>query len=96
MATFQLKIITPQAIVFEGQVESLSAPGEDGYFGVLANHAPFLTTLQDGALELRAPAEDGAKTETWKISGGGFFEVHKNQAVVLAQNIQSAPASSGR
>ncbi|HBF33986.1 TPA: ATP synthase F1 subunit epsilon [Candidatus Sumerlaeota bacterium] len=86
MATFQLKIITPQAVVFDGPVESVQAPGGDGYLGVLAGHAPLLTTLQDGKLTASGA---GQGSKSWQVTGGGFLEVHKNKVTVLAQNLSA-------
>ena len=40
---FSLNIVTPTKMVFSGEVQSFSAPGEDGGFQILFNHAPFLS-----------------------------------------------------
>lgn len=84
MGEFQLQIITPQRVAFDDKVESLVAPGEAGYLGVLADHAPLLTTLGDGTLTVRGVHA----TRVFKISGGGFLEVCKNKVLVLAKNVQ--------
>ena len=81
-ATFHLSILTPERGVFEGEVEYLEAPGSEGYFGVLANHASMVTSLMAGRLTLR----QGGRDETYQVSGG-FFEVSKNRATVLADTI---------
>jgi len=83
-ATFHLSILTPEKSVFEGDVEYLEAPGSEGYFGVLANHAGMVTSLMPGRLTLR----QGGRDQTYQVSGG-FFEVSKNRATVLADTIQS-------
>ncbi len=82
MADFQLQIYTQEKKVFEGTVTSLVAPGEEGYLGVLANHAPLVTNLGNGKLTLR----QGDKTIEHAVSGG-FLEVHANQAVILADSL---------
>ena len=41
---FQLEIITPEKVVFSEKVVIVTAPGKDGYLGILANHAPLLTS----------------------------------------------------
>ena len=51
-AAFQLSILTPEKAVFEGSVEYVQAPGTEGYFGVLANHAA-LVTAQIGRASCR-------------------------------------------
>ena len=49
MASFALEIVTPERVVYSGQVDSVQAPGSRGSFGVLAGHMPLLTSLQVGA-----------------------------------------------
>ena len=50
MALFHLTILSSQRKIFEGDIQSLVAPGEIGYFGVLANHAPFISGLIPGMI----------------------------------------------
>ena len=82
-ATFQLSILTPERSVYEGAVEYVEAPGSEGYFGVLANHAALVSGLGSGTLKVRDA--EGA-TQSWKVSGG-FFEVSHNKATVLADSV---------
>ena len=86
-ATFHLSILTPERSVFEGDVDYLEAPGSEGYFGVLANHAGMVTALMAGKLTLR----QGGRDQSYQLSGG-FFEVSRNQATVLADTIAAAKA----
>lgn len=88
MASFQLSILTPEKTVFEGPVEYVEAPGTEGYFGVLANHAALVSGLAEGTLKVRGV--DGA-TQSWRVSGG-FFEVSNNQATVLADSVGTEAA----
>ena len=81
--TFQLSILTPEKTVFEGTVEYVEAPGTEGYFGVLANHAALVSGLASGALKVR---DAEGRTQSWPVSGG-FFEVSNNRATVLADAI---------
>jgi F-type H+-transporting ATPase subunit epsilon len=79
--TFKLEVITPDKIVLsEKSVTSVMAPGVEGYFGVLANHAPFMTELAIG--ELDYAKADGTKNEL--AIAGGFMEVKDNTVSVLA------------
>jgi F-type H+-transporting ATPase subunit epsilon len=87
MPSFHLQIISPQRVEFDGDVESLVAPGEDGYLGVLANHAPLLTTLKDGSLTFRPHNGGAGAKERYRVSGGGFLEVHRNKVIVLANQV---------
>lgn len=82
-ATFHLSVLTPEKSVFEGAVEYVEAPGTEGCFGVLANHAALVTGLASGALKVRAA--DGTQ-QSWQVSGG-FFEVSANRATVLADSV---------
>jgi len=82
-ATFQLSILTPEKSVFEGEVEYLEAPGSEGYFGVLANHAGLVTSLMPGRLVYRQAGRD----VSLRVSGG-FFEVSRNHATVLADTVE--------
>ncbi|MBN1867952.1 F0F1 ATP synthase subunit epsilon [Candidatus Sumerlaeota bacterium] len=93
MSVFHLQIVSPQRVEFDGEVESLVAPGEEGYVGVLANHAPLLTTLGKGNLSAR---EASGEEIQCRIEGAGFLEVYDNNAVVLAERIEilSAGGSS--
>ncbi|MBK7369643.1 MAG: ATP synthase F1 subunit epsilon [Candidatus Eisenbacteria bacterium] len=82
--TFELSILTPEQAVFEGTVEYVEAPGSEGYFGVLANHAALITALTAGSLKARLA---GGAEEKWQVSGG-FFEVSNNKATVLADDVK--------
>ncbi len=81
--TFELSILTPEKSVFEGTVEYVEAPGTEGYFGVLANHAALVTGLASGSLKARLA---GGQEQKWTVSGG-FFEVSNNKATVLADSV---------
>ena len=81
---FELSILTPEKAVFEGTVEYVEAPGSEGYFGVLANHAALITALTAGSLKARLA---GGAEEKWQVSGG-FFEVSNNKATVLADDVK--------
>jgi F-type H+-transporting ATPase subunit epsilon len=84
--TFTLSILTPSREEFAGKVTSLVVPGAAGYLGVLAHHAPLITPLAAGNLEVRFP--DG-KTVLYYVSGG-FLEVSRNKAIVLADSLEPA------
>jgi F-type H+-transporting ATPase subunit epsilon len=82
--TFKLEIISPVRVVFSDDVTQVKAPGKMGYFGVLPNHAPFLTHLRTGAVEV----EKDGKTITFAVTGG-FSEVLNNKMVILADAAES-------
>ncbi len=81
---YQLSIVTPDRIFYEGDIASLSAPGSAGYLGVLTGHAPLLTPLATGKLFFR---EESGKSFLAALSGG-FLEVSKKGAIVLADSIE--------
>ncbi len=83
MDNFTVHIITPEQIEFEGEVESVTAPGEDGYFGVLAHHAPLLANLSEGKLTVRISS---FSQKSWNIDGG-FLEVHPDGVIVLVRHL---------
>ncbi len=81
---YQLSIVTPDRIFYEGEISSLTAPGSVGYLGVLTGHAPLLTPLAVGKLSFR---DESDKNFLAAISGG-FLEVSKKGAIVLADAIE--------
>jgi len=80
---FNIEIVTPEKLVFKGEVKSLVVPSYKGYLGVLADHAPLVCMLVPG--EITVHSDD--KTDVYSISGG-FMEVAKNNAVVLADSAE--------
>ena len=48
-----LEIISPEATLFKGEVDSVSVPGLNGYFQVLNNHAPIVSSLKKGKVEIK-------------------------------------------
>ncbi len=82
--TYRFKILSPKAQILDEDVVSVVAPGEAGYLGVLANHAPLITTMTDGELKVRLSA-GGEKR--YRITGGVFRVAH-NSAVLLTESIE--------
>ncbi len=82
---FTLEIVTPQKSVFSGSVESFSAPGANGGFQVLVDHAPFLTTITVGEVKLR----DQSGKELFYATSGGFVEVSSNHMFFLADTVEA-------
>lgn len=81
---YKLEIITPQETVFSGDVVSVVAPGEIGYLGILADHAPLATSLADGKFTLRTPNN---KVTFYKTKAG-FMEVLRNRVVALVERAE--------
>jgi F-type H+-transporting ATPase subunit epsilon len=79
MATFQFNLVSPEKLLFAGQVDQVDVPGSEGDFGVLAGHSPFVTTLRPGILTMYR--ESGALRVA---VSGGFAEVSDAGLTVLA------------
>ena len=81
---FLLEIVTPRKVMFNGQVQSFTAPGAVGSFQILFNHAPFLSATTVG--EVKVVDAEGVATRY--ATGGGFVEVKNNHVVMLADSIE--------
>jgi F-type H+-transporting ATPase subunit epsilon len=79
MAGLHFELVSPEKLVFSGEVEQVDVPGAEGDFGVLAGHAPFVTTLRPGILTLH-----GSGGAQQIVVLGGFAEVSANGLTVLA------------
>ena len=79
MATFQFDLVSPEKLLISGQVTQVDVPGSEGDFGVLAGHAPMVTTLRPGILVVYR--DDG---ELRVVVNGGFAEVSPTGLTVLA------------
>ena len=82
MSSFNAQILTPEGSLFEGEVTGVQMPGALGRFEIKANHAPIVSTLEQGNVVVRKA--DGEVNYT--ISGG-FVEVAKNKLTLLAESV---------
>ena len=81
MAALALTIVTPdREVVREEAVSLVLAPSIDGQVGILPSHAPLVTSLAEGTLEIRRDGSPGYLSVT-----GGFMEVMNDKVVVLAE-----------
>ena len=83
---FRLSIVTPEKVFYNDEIQSLVAPGTEGYLGVLSNHAPLITALKPGKIEFR-DKED--KTRVLSVTKG-FLEVSNNTATILCDAAEYA------
>jgi F-type H+-transporting ATPase subunit epsilon len=83
--TYQLEIVTPERILLSELVAETIAPGTEGYLGILAGHAPLMTTLEPG--ELSVTFGDG-RTSSRIVIGGGFMEVNPTKTTILADSAE--------
>jgi len=79
MATFHFDLVTPDKVLFAGQVDQVDVPGAEGDFGVLAGHAPLVALMKPGVLVVH---EGGRKHRL--VVMGGFAEVNAQGLTILA------------
>ena len=77
-----LEILTPDKKVFEGDVTAVTVPGTLGSFQILKDHAPIISTLEDGPVIVKG----NNSLETFNIKGG-VVEVLDNKRIVLAEAV---------
>ena len=81
--SFEIEIISQKGVEFNGDVDSVTLPGKDGYITILKNHASLVTTLKSGKLITRSSKE---KEKIIEITGG-FSEIKNNRLIVLIDNL---------
>jgi F-type H+-transporting ATPase subunit epsilon len=77
----QLRILTPEKILFEGDIDSITLPTPDGIITALPKHTSLVTPLTNG--EVKVKNKSGEKKF---LASGGVFEVSHNKAVMLLRN----------
>ena len=86
MATFRFELVSPERLVFAGDVSQVDVPGEEGEFGVFAGHAPYVATLKPGLLTIYGNGEPQRI-----VVRGGLAEMGPAGLTVLAE--QAVPVS---
>jgi F-type H+-transporting ATPase subunit epsilon len=81
MDTFKLEILTPNGVIYDGEVVSVTLPGEEGEFGVLAHHSSLTTLLTSGVIDIEIEAK---KVESILINWG-VVQVDEEKVVVLVE-----------
>lgn len=82
MATFSFELVSPEKLLFSGPVEQVVIPGSEGDFGVLANHAPLMSTIRPGVISVYETASGSPKR---LFIRGGFAEVSSKGLTILAE-----------
>ncbi len=80
------EIITPERIVYEGEVDMIVAPGSAGEIGIMPLHMPLITTLAVGELRLK----HGSDHQDYIAIDGGYLEVREDKVTVLADAAEYA------
>ena len=83
MAQIHLEVVTPKGSVVSEEVDIVTAPGVEGEFGVLANHAPFLSAIKTGTLVFKQDRQ-----EKFLMVSAGFAEVSDNKATFLVETAE--------
>lgn len=88
-----LEIVTPEASIFQGEVESVTVPGVDGQFQMLNNHAPIVSLLQEGMVRIKGTLnfdeayqdkfESIDKTTSVLSIKSGTIELNDNKIIIL-------------
>ncbi len=80
----ELEIVTPEHLLFSGEVDEVIVPGSQGYLGILPGHAPLLSELQIGVISYRQESQE------YKVfCGWGFVEVLPDRVSILAEAAES-------
>jgi F-type H+-transporting ATPase subunit epsilon len=80
----KIEIITPDKKIFEGEIKSVRVPGKKGSFQVLKDHAPIISTLENGLVRM---VDQEEREITYEITGG-VIEVKSNKIILLADSIK--------
>ena len=83
MADLHFELVTPDRLVMSDDVHMVVVPGTEGESGIMAGHAPYMTTLRDGEVAVYRSA--GASLEKIAVTGG-FAEVGERGLTVLAES----------
>lgn len=89
METFQLEIVTPNGVIFNGKAQEATLPGSEGEFGVLPRHVSVVTTLEAGIIDFIK--EDGRKESV--VISSGFVNVSEQSVSILIQDAVSIAGS---
>jgi F0F1-type ATP synthase epsilon subunit len=87
----RLLILTPDRVALDERVISIRFQQPDGWQGIMAHHAPYLTRLVDGVMIYRSAGEDTEENEHYVVLYGGTLQVAQNEVIVL-----TAAAEPGR
>lgn len=78
---FTFELVSPEKLIFSGDATEVMVPGSEGYFTVMNNHAPFMSTVKPGVVE--AKLADGAEMKIFVK--GGLADVSPNGFTLLAE-----------
>jgi F-type H+-transporting ATPase subunit epsilon len=82
MPTFPFELVSPEKLLFTGEVEAVVVPGLEGDFTVLKDHAPLMSVLKPGIVEI----DETASVKTRLFVLGGFADVSPRGLTILAES----------
>jgi len=82
--SFTLDIVTLKKVAFSEEIRSVNAPGMEGYFSILVNHTPFVSSLKAGTIRVTRP---NGETLTFSASGG-FLMTDGKKVILLADAVE--------
>jgi len=80
----KVSVISPEAVLFEGETDSIVAPAYDGEVGILTGHAPLMALLGNGELRL-----GGGSGRRFQVSGG-FMQVLRDNVRIVTEKAAAA------
>jgi F-type H+-transporting ATPase subunit epsilon len=80
----RIDIITPDKKVYEGEIRSVRVPGKKGSFQVLKDHAPIISTLDNGPVIM---VDEAGNQQIFEVTGG-VIEVKANNIILLADSVK--------
>ena len=83
MANLHFELVTPDRLVVSEEVFMVVVPGSEGQSGIMAGHAPYMTTLKNG--DIAVYRTQGAQPERINVNGG-FAEVSDKGLTILAES----------
>ncbi len=86
--TFKIELVSPERVLLSGEATEVIVPGLEGDFTVLAGHAPVISALRPGILDI----QQGSSRRRIYVRGG-FAEVDPTQLTILAQNLVDISAA---
>jgi len=83
----KLEIVAPLGKIYEGEVKEITLPGEDGEFGVLDGHAPLVSTLKTGTIDIKKDSGEELVAINW-----GYVEITPEKVNIIVD--EAVPLSS--
>jgi len=80
---FDFSLVSPDSLLFSSKIEMVTVPGSEGYMGVLPGHAPVLSSLRPGLIEIY---KDGLVSNRYFLNDG-FVSIEPSRCIVLVEKV---------